>query len=345
MDSSAGDVQLAYQTQRHSTYTVDGSIIEDANAGEVVTIKGTKYVLTEVDESDQDIEVGPAIVKTLSHSTVDPDNAAVVTGTLKMLYNATTEALYMYDGNSLLDIVDLTGKTQPYKLTSTDKTSDEYAPYDVYAINWTAGTGAVKVSMVEKSQKFKITTGEEGVLGYSVVKIRDSDFTTLNITFLSDTISMVKGDNVDVPDTYYQLKFTTSKGFDILRKKESTISSGTKVKSTKTPGKDFLITSPSTTITISTTGGAGESVPDIKIVDESTADTSGKNVVLIGGPVANTLTSDLVENGKSTVDWYASEGDIEVVSSAFTSGKYAIIVAGMERAHTADAAKALADSL
>ena len=95
---------------------------------------------------------------------------------------------------------------------------------------------------------------------------------------------------------------------------------------------------------MATTGGAGESVPDITIVDEDTADTS-MNLVLIGGPVANTLTSDLVENGKSTVDWYTSEGDIEVIASAFTSGKYGVIVAGQDRTATAEAAAALAADL
>jgi hypothetical protein len=342
VDASNGDVQLAFRPTLDATYKLYGNMyIEDANAGEVVLIKGSKYVLTDVDESDQDIEVGPAIVKTLGSSAVDPDNAAVVTGTLKMLYG-NDGALKMYDGNSLLDSVSLNGTGVPKKLSSTEKTSDEYAPYDVYVINTTAT--AAWVSMVEKSQKFKITNDEEGILGYSKVKITDSDFTTNNVTFLSDVISMVKGDNVDVPDTYYQLKFTTAKGFDILRKKTSTISSGTKLKGSRAPGKDFLATT-TTTVTVSTTGGAGESVPDIKVVDESTADTTGMNVVLIGGPVANTLTAELVENGKSKVNWYDSEGDIEVVSSAFTSGKYGIIVAGKERAQTADAAKALADSL
>jgi hypothetical protein len=57
------------------------------------------------------------------------------------------------------------------------------------------------------------------------------------------------------------------------------------------------------------------------------------------------LTSDLVENGKSTVDWYNSDGDIEVISSAFKSGKYGIIVAGKDRTATADAAKAVAGEL
>jgi S-layer protein (TIGR01564 family) len=96
---------------------------------------------------------------------------------------------------------------------------------------------------------------------------------------------------------------------------------------------------------VSTTGGATSTEgPTLDIKAEDAADTS-MNLVLIGGPVANTLTSDLVENGKSTVDWYNSDGDIEVISSAFKSGKYGIIVAGKDRTATADAAKAVAGEL
>jgi S-layer protein (TIGR01564 family) len=84
--------------------------------------------------------------------------------------------------------------------------------------------------------------------------------------------------------------------------------------------------------------------PTLDIVDEATADKD-MNLVLIGGPVANTLTAELVTNGKSTVDWYASEGDIEVISSAFKTTKYAIIVAGKNREATKAAADALAAAL
>jgi hypothetical protein len=340
IDGSAGDIQLAYKPEIDTTYSYEATDMEDAKAGEVVKIKGTRYVLTDTDTSDLNFEIGPAIVKTLSNTTQDPDNAAVVTGTLKMLY--TTPNLIMYDGNSLLDSTQVTGKSSyPYKLTSNDKTSDEFGPYDVYVLNATINSTSVKIAMVEKSQKFKVTDGEEGVLGYSSVKVNNSDFANRDTYFLSDVISLVKGDSVDVPDTYYQLKFTTAKKFDILRKKESTVSSGTKLKTTTSPGKDFLTGN----IIVSTTGGATSTEgPTLDIKAEDAADTS-MNLVLIGGPVANTLTSDLVENGKSTVDWYNSDGDIEVISSAFKSGKYGIIVAGKERTGTADAANAVAGEL
>ncbi len=69
------------------------------------------------------------------------------------------------------------------------------------------------------------------------------------------------------------------------------------------------------------------------------------NLVLLGGPVANKMTAELVTGKKSKVDWYASAGDIEVVADAYTTGKSAIIVAGKNRDATKKAADALAAAL
>lgn len=64
------------------------------------------------------------------------------------------------------------------------------------------------------------------------------------------------------------------------------------------------------------------------------------NLILIGGPVANAITKYLVDQGLSTVDWEASEGDLEYIEGAF--GEYgALIVAGKDRYATREAAKEL----
>jgi hypothetical protein len=305
IDSASGDIQLMYRPMLDSTYKIDGSYIEDAGTGEVVKIKGSKYVLTDNDTSDGDFEMGPALVKTLAHTTVDPDNAVVVTGTLKLLYKGTDEALYMYDGNSLLDIVDLTGKTQPYKLSASDKTSDEYAPYDVYAINWTAGaSGVLKVSMVQKSQKFTVTNDEEGVLGYSSVKVNDSDFVDRNVYFRSDVISMVKGTKIDVPDTYYQLRFTNSKEFDILRKKLASVADGTQLSNISNPKIDSLnqtinITVDGSNISIAYGSGNVTTIANNTVLYSNTSPGSAflsaaENINVFFYPVNNQSNSDLV---------------------------------------------------
>ncbi|MCD6560008.1 MAG: S-layer protein, partial [Palaeococcus sp.] len=54
------------------------------------------------------------------------------------------------------------------------------------------------------------------------------------------------------------------------------------------------------------------------------------NLILVGGPVANSVTAYLVDQGLSTVDWTASEGDLEYIENAF--GDYdVLIVAGKAR--------------
>jgi len=66
----------------------------------------------------------------------------------------------------------------------------------------------------------------------------------------------------------------------------------------------------------------------------------GSNLILVGGPVANSVTKYLVDEGKSQVDWYNSPGDIEYIPDAF--GEYgAVIVAGATRNETKVAAEAL----
>ncbi len=66
----------------------------------------------------------------------------------------------------------------------------------------------------------------------------------------------------------------------------------------------------------------------------------GSNLILVGGPVANSVTKYLVEENKSTVDWYHSPGNVEYIQGAI--GNYdVVIVAGATRNETMVAAKAL----
>lgn len=64
------------------------------------------------------------------------------------------------------------------------------------------------------------------------------------------------------------------------------------------------------------------------------------NLILVGGPVANSVTAYLVDQGVSQINWYASEGDIEYLENAF--GDYdVLIVAGKNREATKAAAEEL----
>ncbi|NJE75670.1 S-layer protein [Thermococcus sp. ES12] len=83
----------------------------------------------------------------------------------------------------------------------------------------------------------------------------------------------------------------------------------------------------------------------ITVMDyEVSMEDPGANLILIGGPVANSLTKWLVEQNISKVDWYNSPGDIEYIQDAL-GGYDVVIVAGATRDETKVAAEALMEYL
>jgi hypothetical protein len=80
--------------------------------------------------------------------------------------------------------------------------------------------------------------------------------------------------------------------------------------------------------------------------DETLIENTAKNnnIVLVGGPVANNIVAGLVERGKSKIDWYSSQGDIEYIKDGLYPGRDVIIVAGADREKTRDAVLRLISS-
>lgn len=68
------------------------------------------------------------------------------------------------------------------------------------------------------------------------------------------------------------------------------------------------------------------------------------NLILVGGPVANRLVANLVQSGKSRIDWYNSQGDIEYIPNGLYLGRDVVIVAGADREKTRDAVLRLINS-
>jgi S-layer protein (TIGR01564 family) len=68
------------------------------------------------------------------------------------------------------------------------------------------------------------------------------------------------------------------------------------------------------------------------------------NLILIGGPVANTIVEQLVENGISTADWAISPGGWELIEAPY-GGCDILIVAGADRDATRAAVQYLIDIL
>ena len=67
----------------------------------------------------------------------------------------------------------------------------------------------------------------------------------------------------------------------------------------------------------------------------------GYNVILVGGPVANTLVDSLVGEGFSQVAWKTSKGEGEYLVDVYGNGFHILIIAGADRDTTQSAVMAL----
>jgi len=79
----------------------------------------------------------------------------------------------------------------------------------------------------------------------------------------------------------------------------------------------------------------------IKLDIEVNTATNTKNLVLVGGPVYNSIVKDLVDMGASTVDWATSSGEWEWIADPMAKGYDVLIVAGANREETRMAARDL----
>ena len=121
---------------------------------------------------------------------------------------------------------------------------------------------------------------------------------------------------------------------------------------TVTPGQTATIGGTVVNVTGAVSGGKGVSLPAAlaKLDTEVTSgDKSGYTLVLVGGPKVNRLVNELQTTNKltKTIGPGAAvsakgAGVIELVSDAWGTGKYAVVVAGADRVGTAKASKVLA---
>ncbi|MDI6721446.1 MAG: S-layer protein, partial [Candidatus Aenigmarchaeota archaeon] len=108
--------------------------------------------------------------------------------------------------------------------------------------------------------------------------------------------------------------------------------------------------------TISTSGASGgttikQAVPvrtSISALDTevTTADRTTKNLILVGGPIVNSLVRELATAGKTKdTQWYLDQGPgtvlVDLVANAFQDGKSALVVAGMNADDTRSGTKIL----
>jgi hypothetical protein len=130
--------------------------------------------------------------------------------------------------------------------------------------------------------------------------------------------------------TYYQangfynyLGYIYEKGYELDSK--GTDADGVKLKITQTVVAD--------TITY-TQNVAIDPVELIKLDIEINTNTNTKNLILIGGPVYNSIVKDLQNLGESTVNWATSPGEWEWIADPYAKGYDVLIVAGANREET-----------
>ncbi|HQF89213.1 MAG TPA: S-layer protein [Methanofastidiosum sp.] len=83
----------------------------------------------------------------------------------------------------------------------------------------------------------------------------------------------------------------------------------------------------------------------IKLDIEINTTSMHKNLILVGGPVYNSIVRDLGNMGASTVDWATSPGEWEWIADPFGRGYDVLIVAGANREETRLAAQQLVSQL
>jgi hypothetical protein len=151
--------------------------------------------------------------------------------------------------------------------------------------------------------------------GYDYADIGDDTYWPNECRFWGEDIEIPKGGRARLGKTDTFVTYSDDEEFDIVKLEVGGLSS--------TPARGTILEM-------------------LKDSDVTPADLANFNLFLVGGPIANSLTADLVDSGASEVNWELSEGEIEVLSGAFAVGRFAIIVAGKDRDATKNAATSMA---
>ncbi len=332
--------QMIYEAQLDNRYFLGDP--DPFAPGRVYDIGGKKYAVVSTNGEDE-VSLAPAILrKTKARSELDKDFGAPLVGDIKFTYvsDGTIRTLYFLKDGNIIGFVDSTQLSGARGEIPEELLPELLTPYRLF-VDMSSDT--LVLVMVKREDVFTITSGEEDVLGYDRVYVGVSsapaDFSypgKAGIYFMGKVAELVEGEETPVPEaSSYAFDFNEDWELQVRGISKATVASGTLMKKKKYGflKKDVRVSTVSTL-----------PMPSLEIVTEQEANKS-MNLVLIGGPEANELVNELVMSGMSTVDWYSSEGDIEVIENAFGTGSYAVIVAGKDREATRKAAKMLAELL
>ncbi|NOZ77412.1 MAG: S-layer protein, partial [Euryarchaeota archaeon] len=307
------------------------------------TMKSRYYGIVELVAGEK-IAVGEVSKRTLNNGT-NPENFIAVPHTSKSIGVSDVTAnvsigLKVYDrDNRAIDGTFAISYNQSElpKLIEDKEFTDLFPDYYIILETVDAGTGSATIALVNRSEVIELRDGMEDTAGYEFIKVFNDDYGVANgFAAFGPEVTVSPGERVKISGTKYWVSLAEDKTFDI--EKESTVDEilpETWLKKANADYDDFL--TKDIRIAVSSSYDAVPQVP-VKSEDEVTdTEKEGNTLVLVGGPVANSLVAELVKAGKSKVDWYASEGDVEVIEDAFAEGQTAIIVAGKDREATANA--------
>jgi hypothetical protein len=305
-----------------------------------------------------DIEAGEKIVlgavsKKTFYSEADVQNFVSVPGTSKSMGVSgitvnISISMGVYDRDDGMDgSFELTyNQSSLPELIEEKEFLDLFPDYHIILETVDANSGAVSIAFVNKSDEIELTDGIEDTAGYEFITVFNDDYGVDNgfAAFGPEIILSPGGGRVKISGTKYWLSLSGSKVLDI--EKETTLDdifSQTWFKKTHGDYDDFL--TKDIHIGAST---SYEAVPLISVKSEKEITESEKEamtLVLVGGPVANSLVADLVSANKSLVDWDSSPGEVEVVENAFKEGQTVVIAAGHDRDATMAATELFMDSI
>jgi len=227
-------------------------------------------------------------------------------------------------------------------LSVYEPTNGQYANYGVWATQPTedaSATGTPKMNWLN----FSTTKGGSGSVSNQWVAYTKSDNSFVSKTGYSSAYGTTLA---SATTSELVLSLPTDERLVQLRVGSTKASTDTKEvefgSTTKVGGVDVKVESAGVTGKVA----SGVPIGVAKLDTEVTAEDKKTNLVLVGGPVANSLTKELVTNGKLTVEITndkpgAGKGIVTVVDNAFTSGKVALVVAGSDRSGTRAAAQLL----
>jgi len=178
----------------------------------------------------------------------------------------------------------------------------------------------------------------------------DANFDTLELQ-LCDTITIPDCETsytVNGPENYFTIEFADVK-FDKATYDGGSVLPGTPYAAyasvpaaTDSDGLKLTIKQTTAGQTIKYTANVKIDPVELIMLDvETNTATNTKNLVLVGGPVYNSIVKDLVDMGASTVDWATSAGEWEWIADPMAKGYDVLIVAGANREETRMAAEDL----